>query len=42
MDSILDKDFIVSIIDLVVSIGTFGVALYALSVWKKQLLGTEK
>ena len=38
----MDKDFIVSISDLLVSIGTLGVALYALSVWKQQLLGTEK
>jgi hypothetical protein len=37
-----DKDLIVSIFDLIVGLATLGVAVYALKVWKKQLLGTDK
>lgn len=37
-----NKDLIVSIFDLIVGLATLGVAVYALKVWKKQLLGTDK
>lgn len=38
----MDKDFVVSIFDLIVGLATLGVAIYALKVWKEQLLGTDK
>ena len=38
----MDKDLIISIFELIIIFATFGVALYALKVWKKQLTGTDR